>query len=37
MCTDLVIPENVADQASVPPSIEKAAPAIETVSSQTKK
>ena len=24
MCTDLVIPENVADQASVPPSIEKA-------------
>ncbi len=23
MCTDLVIPENVADQASVPPSIEK--------------
>jgi hypothetical protein len=27
MCTDLVIPENVADQASVPPSIEKAGPA----------
>ena len=24
MCTDLVIAENVADQASVPPSIEKA-------------
>ncbi len=24
MCTDLVIPENVADQPSVPPSIEKA-------------
>ena len=24
MCTDLVIPENMADQASVPPSIEKA-------------
>jgi hypothetical protein len=24
MCTDLVIPENVADQASAPSSIEKA-------------
>ena len=23
MCTDLVMPENVADQPSVPPSIEK--------------
>jgi hypothetical protein len=28
MCTDLTIPENAADQASVPPSIEKAEPAI---------
>jgi hypothetical protein len=26
MCTDLTIPDNVADQASVPPSIEKAGP-----------
>jgi hypothetical protein len=26
MCTDLVMPENVTDQASVPPSIEKAGP-----------
>jgi hypothetical protein len=36
MCTDLVIPENVADQASVPPSIEKAGPVIATASSEAK-
>ena len=37
MCTDLMIPENVADQASVPPSIEKAGPVIATASSEVKK
>jgi hypothetical protein len=37
MCADLVIPENVADQASVPPSIEKAGPVIRTASSEAKK
>ena len=37
MCKDLVIPENVADQASVPPSIEKAGPAIAKASSEAKK
>jgi len=37
MCTDLVIPENVADQASVPPSIEKAGPVIAPASSEAKK
>jgi hypothetical protein len=36
MCADLVIPENVADQASVPPSIEKAGPVIATASSEAK-
>jgi hypothetical protein len=37
MCTDLVIPEDVSDQASVPPSIEKAWPLIATASSEAKK
>jgi hypothetical protein len=37
MCTDLIIPENGADQASVPPSIEKAGPVIATASSEAKK
>jgi hypothetical protein len=37
MCTDLMIPENVADQASVPPSIEKAGPVITPASSKAKK
>jgi hypothetical protein len=37
MCKDLVIPENVADQASVPPLIEKAGPAIAKASSEAKK
>ncbi len=37
MCTDLVIPENVADQASVPPSIEEAGPVIAPASSEAKK
>jgi hypothetical protein len=37
MCTDLTIPENVADQASVTPSIEKAGPVIATASSEAKK
>jgi hypothetical protein len=37
MCTDLVIPENVADQASVTPSIEKAGSVIATASSEAKK
>jgi hypothetical protein len=34
MCTDLVIPENVANQASVPPSIEKAGPVDAPASSE---
>jgi hypothetical protein len=37
MCTDLLIPENVADQASVPPSIEKSGPVIATASSEAEK
>jgi hypothetical protein len=37
MCTDLVIPENVADQASVPPSIEKAGPVVAPAPSEAKK
>jgi hypothetical protein len=37
MCTDLMMPENVADQASVPPSIEKAGPVIATASCEAKK
>jgi len=37
VCTDLVIPENVADQASVPPSIGNAGPVIATASSEAKK
>ncbi len=37
MCTDLVIPENVADPASVPSSIEKAGPVIAPASSEAKK
>jgi hypothetical protein len=37
MCTDLAIPENVADQASVPSSIEKARPLITPASSEAKK
>ena len=36
-CTDLMIPENVTDQASVPPSIENAGPAIAAASSEAKK
>jgi hypothetical protein len=36
MCTDLVIAENVADQASVPSSIEKAGPVIAPASSEAK-
>jgi hypothetical protein len=37
MCTDLILPENVADQASVPPSIEKAGPVVAPASSKAKK
>jgi hypothetical protein len=37
MCTDLMIPENVAAQASVSPSIEKAGPVIATALSEVKK
>ena len=37
MCTDLMITENVPDQASVPPSIERAGPVIATASSEAKK
>ena len=37
MCTDLVMPENVADQASVPPSIEKAGPVTAPASSEARK
>jgi hypothetical protein len=37
MCTDLIKPENVADQPSVPPSTEKAGPLIAPASSEAKK
>jgi hypothetical protein len=37
MCTDLVIQENVADQASVQPSIEKTGPVIAPASSEARK
>jgi hypothetical protein len=37
MCTDLLTPENVADQASVQPSIEEAGPVIAAASSEAKK
>jgi hypothetical protein len=37
MGTDLMISENVADQASVPPSIEKTRPVIATASFEAKK
>jgi hypothetical protein len=36
LCTDLILPANVADQASVPPSIEKAGPVIASASSEAK-
>jgi hypothetical protein len=36
MCTDLVIPEKVTDQASVPSSIERARPLIAPASSEAK-
>jgi hypothetical protein len=37
MCTDLLIPENGADQAGVPPSIEKAGPVSAPASPEVKK